>query len=69
MKSLAPDFHRQRQAVQIGARLAPAGRTKIEDADKLVVVGGLQQVGHLVHDHVFEQVARLLDQFRVHANT
>ena len=55
--------------MKIGASLAPARRMKIEDADKPVVVSGFQQVGHLVHDHVFEQVARLLDQFRVHANT
>ena len=39
-----------------------------EDCDEALAVGWLQQVRHLMHDDVFEQILRLLHELRVEAD-
>src|SRR4051794_21550165 len=41
----------------------------LQDSDKPIVMGGLNQMNHLVSDHIFKQVLWLFDQFRVETNT
>lgn len=39
-----------------------------EDGDETLAMGRLQQMHHLVNDHVFKKIFRLLDQLSVQAN-
>jgi hypothetical protein len=38
---------------------------RVQQRNKALAVGGLQLVGQLVHDHVFQQIFGLFDQFGV----
>ena len=40
----------------------------IQDRKEALVVNGLEQMGHLVYDHVLQQVLGLLDQLSVEAD-
>ncbi len=38
---------------------------RVQQHHKALAVGGLKQVGQLVHDHVLQQIFELFDQFGV----
>ena len=39
-----------------------------EDGHEAIIVRRLNEMNHLVNDHVFEEIFRLFHQFRVEAN-
>lgn len=68
LPSLPPNLRSERQLIQLSARLTPGWEMLPEDGDEALVMGGLKQVHHLVNDHVFKEIFRLLDQLSIQAN-
>jgi hypothetical protein len=60
-----PALGRQRQLIQLSPRFSPARPVPFQQGDKPLAVRRLDEVQHLVHDNVFEQVPRLLHKFRI----
>lgn len=50
--SLFPNLSRQRQLIELGTRLSPAGVMFFKYCDESVTVRGLNQMGHFMHDDV-----------------
>jgi hypothetical protein len=66
--TIAPYVRREWQLVQFFPGLAPGRIVSGPERHELVAVRGRDQVQHLVHYYVFEQVLRLLHQLGIHAN-
>src|SRR5262249_45454479 len=64
----APLLRTQRQLVQFCPRLAPCRIVDANQGEEPPAMSGLDQVKHLMHHHVLEQVLRLLHEFCVEAD-
>ena len=65
---LAPPLCAQRQFIQLRPCLPPTRVMLAQKADEPLTMGRLDQMKHLVDDDVLQQVAWLLDEFRVEAD-
>jgi hypothetical protein len=65
---LAPFLGGQRQFVQLCPGLAPGRVVFGQQCQKPLAVGGYDQMNHLMHHHVLEQIPGLLHELRVQAN-
>ena len=66
--SFLPNLRPQGQLVQFLAGFAPRWVVLGKQGHKPFAVGGLEQVEHLVHDHVLQKVFRLLHELGVEAD-
>ena len=65
---LSPSLGAERKRIQFPARLLPLRPMPGQQRDKPFAVRRLQQVQHLVHHHVLDQVLGLLHQFGIQAD-
>lgn len=64
-KLFRPPFCAERELIKFSAGLTPTRIVLIKDGGEAITMCRFNQVSHLVHNHVFKEVSRLLHQFRV----
>src|SRR5438105_763897 len=64
-RSLPPCLGSQRQLVEFNTSVAPSRIVFSKNRQKAVTVGRLNEMNHLVDNHVFQEVLRLRHELRV----
>ena len=67
-RSFLPCLRSQRQLIEFCAGLAPGWVLSPKDREEAITVRRLNEMNHLVHDYVFEEILRLRYELRVEAD-
>ena len=67
-RSVGPGLVADREAVEHVSVDLPAGHEVVHEGDETPVVGGFEEMGHLVDGDVFQALGRLLSEIRVQAD-